>query len=155
CSRDGSLLIARSWKTPGLLAAALAAASLLAACGGDDGADDAHPKAKGSLPTEGALLFIVRGPTDASNGRMEIDTDVVEWFIDRRDRRAGAAGIGDLVDGWDSLGFDKDPPNAAVSGTDEFTTVELSDPRLNGDRVSFAFRLLKGKLGSGDQGFLS
>jgi hypothetical protein len=137
-----------------LLAIAMAASVVLAGCGHDN-TEAVHPKVKGSLPTQGALLFIVRGPTDVSDGRMEIDTDAAEWFIDRPDRRAGAAPIGDLVHGWGSLGFAADPPNAAVSGTDEFTTVELSDPRLDGDQVSFAFQLLKGKLPSGDQGFLS
>ncbi len=42
-----------------------------------------------------------------------------------------------LVRSWKAWGFDHDPPNAALSGDDLDVVVELSKPRVRGDRLHF------------------
>jgi hypothetical protein len=128
---------------------------LLAACGGSDDAGSSDPPVSGSLPSQGNLLFIVRGPAEVSRDRLDVKTHAVEWFTDHPDRRAGASASEELVDSWDSFGFAEDPPNAALSGTKDFVTVELSDPQLGDEDISFAYRVLNGKLRTGDRDFLS
>ena len=63
------------------------------------------------------------------------------WFTDRPDRNAGSMTVADLVSTWSAQGFDTDPPNAAVvvtvNGEQHQHVVELSDPKVEGDMVSF------------------
>lgn len=132
---------------------AITAASVLTSCG--DGDDSTGPLPSGELPSRGELLFVVRGPAEVSSERLAIETDVVEWFRERPSRAAGAVRVDQLVETWRQLGFDRDPPNAAASGAAEVVTLELRDPRLQGDEISFAYDALMGDLPSGDQGFLS
>jgi hypothetical protein len=134
---------------------ALVTALLLASCGDSDDSESANPQPSGPLPSQGDLLFVLRGPTDVSDGRLAVDTDVVEWFTDRPKRRAGAARADELVENWPSFGFAQDPPNAALSGTKDYVTVELSDPQIQEERISFAYNVIKGNLPSGNHGFLS
>jgi major membrane immunogen (membrane-anchored lipoprotein) len=138
-----------------LFVVAVLASALLASCGDSNDSESANPQPTGPLPSKGDLLFIVRGPTDVSDGRLAVETDVVEWFTDRPTRRAGAARVDELAADWQSFGFAQDPPNAAVSGTKDFVTVELSDPQIQGGQISFAYHVIKGKLASGDNGFWS
>lgn len=137
------------------IALALAAASPLASCGGGDESEPTGPTPSGELPERGELLFVVRGPTDVSDGRISIETDLVEWFRERPSRQAGAVVADQLVERWPALGFDQDPPNAAVSGAADEVTVSLSDPRSEDGETSFAYEISEGNLSSGEQGFLS
>jgi hypothetical protein len=128
------------------LVAALAAAVALFGCGDENGSSGSAEKLElGPLPDQGDLLFVVRGPADVSDGRIAVDTEVVDWFTDRPERRAGEARVADLVRNWEEYGFDEVAPNAAVSSTDSEDVVELSDPRRTESGVSFDYKVISGQ----------
>ena len=132
---------------------ALGLAALAGGCGDEEGTD---VKVTGDLPTQGSMLFVVRGDARAEDGRLSIDTDTVEWFSDRPERQAGVSEIDQLVDQWSGFGLAGIPPNASVVGGETEAVVELSDPRLDGGSISFAYEPLEGQtLESGELGDVS
>lgn len=140
-----------------ICAALLAAAVLLVVgCGGDSGEEGKSSTAEPSagklaaLPATGDLLFVVRGPATVSRGRLTVDTETVDWFTQRPQRRAGVASVSELAKGWGSYGFADDPPNVALAGPNLDTVVELSDPELTGDGIAFDFKALRGELAPSD-----
>jgi hypothetical protein len=62
-----------------------------------------------------------------------------------------------LLEEWSLGSFAKDPPNATVSVLSKNGTwvrhalVELRDPHLEGDRLTFNVRVLEGELASADE----
>jgi hypothetical protein len=79
-------------------------------------------------------------------------------FADRPVRAAGHKLTAHLVEGWgkEGEGFVKDPPNATVSvfskgaATVHDAVVVLKTPKLVGDRLTFAVRVLEGDLAGAD-----
>jgi hypothetical protein len=73
-------------------------------------------------------------------------------FADRPVRRAGYMRMPDLVAMWSTGTFAKDPPNATVSAFAadgsklSDAVVELTSPRLVGDRLTFDVTVLEGGL---------
>lgn len=133
------------------LAIAASLAALVGGCGENGGVEI---EATGDFPTEGALLFVVRGDAQAEDGRLSIESDTVEWFSDRPERRAGISEIHQLVDRWSEFGLAKVPPNAAVTGGEADAVVELSDPQLDDGSISLAYEPIRGTL-DGDLGTVS
>jgi hypothetical protein len=76
-----------------------------------------------------------------------LDRNVI-WFSDRPARRSSSFPTSSLVKGWKGFGFSGDPPNAALSYTDErgdsgrTVILVLSKPRLARGRLSFDARAL-------------
>lgn len=123
---------------------------------GAEAAGEPQVPVTGDLPASGSDLFVVRGDAQAEGGRLSVDTDTVEWFTDRPERRAGVTEVAQLADRWSEFGLVRDPPNAAVAGGSTQTVVELSDPRLDDGSISFAYRPLHGEtLDTGDLGAVS
>ena len=138
-------------RAPATLAAlAIGGAALAGGCGGGDGAE---VEVTGDLPAQGSILFVVRGDAETADGRLTIDSDTVEWFSDRPARHAGVSAIDQFVDRWPGFGLAKTPPNASVVGGETEAVVELSDPRLDGGSISFAYEPLADQ--SLDEGELS
>ena len=132
---------------------AIGSAALATGCGGED---KTEVEATGDLPTEGAILFVVRGDARAQDGRISIDSDTVEWFLDRPERRAGISAIDQLVDGWSGFGLADVPPNASIVGGETEAVVVLSDPELDGDSISLAYEPLEDQsLAEGELGVVS
>ena len=78
-------------------------------------------------------------------------------FSDRPVRKAGHVMTGKLLEAWAPGGtFAKDPPNASVSvfnkdgSSVEDVVVELKSPKLDGDRLTFAVKILEGGLTKAD-----
>jgi len=77
-------------------------------------------------------------------------------FADRPVRRAGYMRTPDLIAMWSTGTFAKDPPNATVSAFAadgsklSDAVVELTSPRLAGDRLTFDVTVLEGGLGDAD-----
>jgi hypothetical protein len=77
-------------------------------------------------------------------------------FADRPVRAAGHLLTGHLLEEWSDGGFAKDPPNATVSvlskdgASVHDAVVELRDPHLDGDRLTFDVRVLEGDLAGAD-----
>ena len=77
-------------------------------------------------------------------------------FADRPVRAAGHLLTQHLLEEWTLGSFAKDPPNATVSvlSTDgelvRDAVVELRDPHLEGDRLTFNVRVLEGDLAGAD-----
>ena len=79
-------------------------------------------------------------------------------FADRPVRAAGHTLTADLLKEWDSgsESFDKDPPNATVSvfskdaSLTKDVVVELTSPKLDGDRLMFTVKVLEGDLTGAD-----
>ena len=77
-------------------------------------------------------------------------------FADRPTRAAGHVLTHHLLEEWTAGSFAKDPPNATVSamskdgGSVRDAVVELRDPRLDGDRLTFNVRVLEGDIGGAD-----
>jgi hypothetical protein len=146
-SDDGVSAPARASLTVVLLATAL-----LVGCGGDDDSDGApEPAVTGPLDEKSSDLFVLRGSSSASGGRIEITTDVVEWFTDRPKRKAGVANADELIENWEDYGFTTDPPNAALAGEQTDAEVELTKPKATSDGLSFAYKPLRGTVSSEDE----
>jgi|SRR6476660_2986799 hypothetical protein len=79
-------------------------------------------------------------------------------FADRPVRAAGHMLTAHLVEGWgkEGEGFAKDPPNATVSvfrkgdATVQDAVVVLKTPKLVGDHLTFAIKVLEGDLTGAD-----
>ena len=79
-------------------------------------------------------------------------------FADRPVRAAGHMLTAQLVEGWgkEGEGFAKDPPNATVSvfskgdATVQDAVVVLKTPKLVGDHLTFAVKVLEGDLTDAD-----
>ena len=77
-------------------------------------------------------------------------------FADRPVRAAGHLLTRDLLEEWTLGSFAKDAPNATVSvlskdgASVHDAVVELRDPRLDGDRLTFSVRVLEGDLAGAD-----
>jgi hypothetical protein len=77
-------------------------------------------------------------------------------FADRPVRAAGHLLTRDLLEEWTLGSFAKDAPNATVSVLSKTgdsvsdAVVELRDPRLDGDRLTFNVRVLEGGLTGAD-----
>jgi hypothetical protein len=77
-------------------------------------------------------------------------------FADRPVRAAGHLPTEALLEEWTTGDFAKDPPNATVSvlskdgASAHDVVVELRNPRLEGDRLTFDVRVLEGELTSAD-----
>jgi len=79
-------------------------------------------------------------------------------FADRPVRAAGHMLTSQFVEGWakEGEGFSKDPPNATVSvfrkgdATVEDAVVVLKTPKLVGDHLTFAVKVLEGDLTGAD-----
>ncbi len=77
----------------------------------------------------------------------------VIYFSDRPNRLAGHISVADLADIWYSdnpNSFAGDPPNAVIalfenSGT-ESAVITLTQPKLQGDKLSFHIDIIEGKL---------
>lgn len=72
----------------------------------------------------------------------------VTWFTDRPHRRAGSTTLSSLAAIWEASGFTDDPPNAALimqdGGKERTHVVEMTDPRVGHNRVSFAVKAIEG-----------
>jgi hypothetical protein len=126
-------------------------ASVVAACGDDE------PSTTGELPPKDGLLFVLRGEGSSEGDRISVDAQTVDWFFDRPSRRAGRSEVRDLVASWSAFGFDEIPPNAALAGEAVDAVVRLSDPREDGETVSFAYTTIENgsPVPDGDLGELS
>jgi hypothetical protein len=77
-------------------------------------------------------------------------------FADRPVRAAGHLLTEHLLEEWSVGSFAKDPPNATVSvlskdgASVRDAVVELRDPHLEGDRLTFDVRVLEGDLAGAD-----
>jgi hypothetical protein len=77
-------------------------------------------------------------------------------FADRPVRSAGHLLTEHLLEEWSAGSFAKDPPNATVSvlskdgASVRDAVVELRDPHLDGDRLTFDVRVLEGDLAGAD-----
>ena len=128
----------------------------------------APPAPPNGAPTRGAALKTEMTPSllvmNARGASLRGNTLTLEGispqsivFADRPVRAAGRALTKHLLEEWASGGsFAKDPPNATVSvlsKEDDIVrnvVVELSSPRLDGDRLSFNVRVLEGDLSGAD-----
>jgi len=88
---------------------------------------------------ESGSSMILRLPARAS----------VTWFTDRPQRQAGGTDLAQVAATWAAVGFDTDPPNAALvlvdrKGRERTHVVTLGVPRLSGNRVDIAITLVDG-----------
>lgn len=121
---------------------------MLGGCGGDN--DSGKTKASVgvlfALSAERGTLKPAAGSGDSFTLTLGAPASRVVAFTDRPVRRAATATIQKFVgDGWGALGFDKDPPNAALVlddvPEDEDTTVfEIADPSYDRKADSLTYR---------------
>jgi hypothetical protein len=134
----------------------------ISACGGevasdsgDGGSESAStsdlPAITGEPPEKATLLFVVRGPASASDGRIEVQTEVVEWFTDTPQHRAGVAGAAEFGEAWSKRQGDSAPPNAALAGEETDAAVELTDIERIPGGLAFDYKLLRGEVPSEDE----
>jgi hypothetical protein len=122
----------------------------------------ASPSNAGSVKTEMVPSLIVLNAGGASLAGQVLTLDHVApnaiVFADRPVRAAGHALTRHVLEEW-AIGddsFAKDPPNATVSvlgkngdGVRD-AVVELKNPRMTGDQLTFDVRVLEGDLTGGD-----
>jgi hypothetical protein len=122
----------------------------------------ASPSKAGSVKTEMVPSLIVLNAGAASLAAQVLTLDHVApnaiVFADRPVRAAGHALTQHVLEEW-AIGddsFAKDPPNATVSvlgkngdGVRD-AVVELKNPRMTGDQLTFDVRVLEGDLTGGD-----
>ena len=98
------------------------------------------------VQTSKAMTYDAKSATLTLNGV----SPVTLFFTDRPERRAGTMTTAEFIpfwaDGADS--FKKDPPNADLSiiekGTLQQSVVELTNPVLKGDTLTYTVKVIKG-----------
>jgi len=110
-----------------------------------------------STPDAG-VLFVLDTPSSVveesgDDYRLVVPTgEKLMWFTETPERLAGVVSFDHWLQTWDAMGFDADPPNAALIvdlGDGPRThIVEMSDPIVLDDEVSFALT----DIGSADDG---
>jgi hypothetical protein len=132
-----------------VLAAVAALAFVGGAATGWSGAET-QPQSSSSRPAPEWLYVLDAGAgsADATTLTLEQTDDSVDAFTDRPEREAKQVALRTLVSGWDEVGFGDDPPNASLTFQDEsgeqVRTIEIAEPRLEGDTLTFRYRLLSG-----------
>ena len=130
------------WKSG--LAAAVTAFALSASVGSADVGDAAEilyvTTAESMRYDEAANTITLR----------EVAPQVI-WFTDRPYRKAGHTPLAAFLDGWSEGddSFAADPPNAVVTYDDlvgEPAIVEIMNPSVDGDSVTYEIVLLQGDL---------
>ena len=98
-----------------------------------------------------SLPIILRASFEADTLTLN-DVPLVVYFSDRPERIAGHISLDEFVEDW-SEGLNNlqaDPPNATLSIIEESGTtdvvVELSDPWIYGDVLTFKIRILEGEM---------
>jgi hypothetical protein len=124
------------------------------------GPTSAPPPAKSTIKADMVPSLIVMNARGASlQGQTLTLTGVSPnsiVFADRPVRAAGHLLTAHLLEEWSDGSFAKDPPNATVSVLSKAgdsvhdAVVELRDPRLEGDKLTFDVRVLEGDLASAD-----
>ncbi len=69
------------------------------------------------------------------------------WFSDRPERHTGRTNLQQLVNTWSAIGFDTDPPNAALiltdrRGRERIHVVQMRDPRRVGSWIHMAITVV-------------
>jgi len=136
-----------------ILALLMAVSIVGAACSSDSGTGDDADRA-GTSASGGAddrdpsWLLVIDASSATQDGTTLTLTDVedeVLLFADRPSRRVERVATADVIEQWSTM-FGSDPPNAAVSSStddvDREAVVELSEPSLDGETLSFSYRLL-------------
>lgn len=121
------------------------------AAGGDETSTTSAPvDAREVASTEGGAetgwLFVLEADGGTSDGATlsltGVDDDLVA-FGDRPARRAERLPTAGLIDDWSTLGFDDDPPNAAVTvsadGREQTAVVVLRDPTFDAGSGTLTF----------------
>jgi hypothetical protein len=117
-------------------------------------ASTAKPEIVPSLIVMNSHAATLQGSTLTLTG---VAPDVI-IFADRPVRSAGHALTAHFLEEWaqGSDSFAKDPPNATVSVFDKDgaavkdAVVELTSPKLDGDKLTFAVKVLEGDLAGAD-----
>jgi hypothetical protein len=134
--------------------------SLASAQAPSTGATSAPPPGKSSVKTDMVPSLFVMNARGASLQGQTLTLDGVSpnsiVFADRPVRAAGHLLTQHLLEEWTEGSFAKDPPNATVSVMNKDgasvrdAVVELRDPHLDGDRLTFDVRVLEGDLAGAD-----
>lgn len=124
------------------------------------GAASAPPPAKSTVKADMVPSLIVMNARSASLQGQTLTLTGTSAnsivFADRPVRAAGHLLTAHLLEEWSDGSFAKDPPNATVSvlskdgASVHDAVVELRDPHLDGDRLTFDVRLLEGDLAGAD-----
>jgi len=99
-------------------------------------------------------LFVLSSESGSFAGDTLALTDVplVVYFSDRPNRIAGHTSLTSFVEAWGkgTNSFKVDPPNATLSIMNESgnqdVIVEISNPQLQGDSLTFNVRVLEGEI---------
>jgi hypothetical protein len=123
-------------------------------------ATSAPPPGKSSVKTDMVPSLFVMNARGASLQGQTLTLAGVSpnsiVFADRPVRAAGHLLTQHLLEEWTEGSFAKDPPNATVSvmskdgASVRDAVVELRDPHLDGDRLTFDVRVLEGDLAGAD-----
>jgi hypothetical protein len=124
------------------------------------GATSAPPPGKSSVKTDMVPSLFVMNAHGASLQGQTLTLDGVSpnsiIFADRPVRAAGHLLTQHLLEEWTEGSFAKDPPNATVAvmskdgASVRDAVVELRDPHLDGDKLTFDVRVLEGDLTGAD-----
>ena len=124
------------------------------------GATSAPPPGKSTVKADMAPSLFVMNARGASLQGQTLTLAGVSpnsiVFADRPVRAAGHLLTQHLLEEWTEGSFAKDPPNATVSvmskdgASIRDVVVELRDPHLDGDRLTFDVRVLEGDLTGAD-----
>ncbi len=144
------------------LVAVMLAASMVAGPALSGAALAAEPSAaSGTFPAPAAdWLFVQNARAMSFDGhtlRLEGIAPHTIMFTDRPQRMSGDMSTKRFLGVWDAGkdSFDKDPPNASVSvvvdGKEHTAIVEISNPKLEGDTLTYTARVLDGEVPSTGQ----
>ena len=103
--------------------------------------------------TNPQFLYVLSAKTGSFDGdRLTLhNVPMVIYFSDRPNRIAGHMSLKMFVALWGQVpdSFKADPPNATLSifheNGNQDVIVELMEPQMKGDTITFRYKLLKGK----------
>ena len=101
------------------------------------------------------LLYVVRGQAIVQDNVLTIKPDLVEWFTNRPEHKAGRLSAQELVEQWDEA-FLNSSPNISIIGTGADAVVEVDKASFDQGKIFLEYKkIIDGNLSEGNIGKVS
>ena len=99
-------------------------------------------------------LYVLRGPAMVKDDILSVEPNLVEWFTNRPERKAGQMTAENLSSIWDKA-FKDSAPNAVIVGDEVDAVVKLVSAVSVDRSIDFEYQVIEGQLKNGKLGEVS